>query len=221
MIHSTFRSRSKDLSQVSALRSVLPSTASPFALSLLIALAFTLLPAPLARSQTNNRDHLTPQESDLVRDNQELDKRIDVFIRAIERRFAIINGASDVGVAAGNTAAAKKAKKEKEKEDWGEPPKGTRAELLSDIAGLLDEAITNIDNVSLRDPKNPLIGRSVHKLAAAAKGFVAPLEALRSQSKDADELAAIERALENSLEIMEAAKNAPPPVENSNLKKKP
>ena len=221
MIHLTFRSRSKDQSQVSVLHPLLPSIACPFALSLLIALAFTLLPAPSARSQTNNRDHLTPQESDLVRDNQELDKRIDVFIRAIERRFAIINGASDVAVAAGNTAAAKKAKKEKEKEDWGEPPKGTRAELLSDIAGLLDEAITNIDNVSLRDPKNPLIGRSVHKLAAAAKGFVAPLEALRSQSKDADELAAIERALENSLEIMEAAKNAPPPVENSNLKKKP
>jgi hypothetical protein len=221
MIHSTFRTRSKDLSQVSPLRPVLPSIASPFALSLLIALAFTLLPATSVRSQTNNRDHLTPPESDLVRDNQELDKRIDVFIRAIERRIAIINGASDLGVAAGNTPAAKKAKKEKAKEDWGEPPKGTRAELLSDIAGLMDEAITNIDNVSLRDPKNPLIGRSVHKLAAAAKGFVAPLEALRSQAKDADELAAIERALENSQEIVEAAKNAPPPAENSNQKKKP
>ncbi len=221
MIHLTFRTQSRDPSHVSALYPLLPFMASPFALSLLIALGVLLLPAPSARSQTNNRDHLTPQESDLVRDNQELDKRIDVFIRAIERRFAVINGASDVGVAAGNAAAAKKAKKEKETEDWGEPPKGTRAELLGDIAGLLDEAITNIDNVSLRDPKNPLIGRSVHKLAAAAKGFTAQLEAMRSQTKDADELAATERALENSQEIVEAAKNAPPPVQNSNEKKKP
>ena len=221
MIYLPFKYQAKDLSQVSALRPVLSSIASPFAISLLIALVVTLLSAPSARSQTNNRDHLTPQESELVRDNQELDKRIDVFIRAIERRFAIINGASDVGVAAGNTPAAKKAKKENEKEDWGEPPKGTRAELLGDIAGLLDEAITNIDDVSLRDPKNPLIAKSVHKLAAAAKGLTAQLEALRSQTKDPDELAAIARALENSEEIMEAAKNSSPPVQNSNDKKKP
>src|ERR1700687_4047538 len=38
------------------------------------------------------RDHLTDQETELVRFYQELDKRIDVFIKAIDRRFAIING---------------------------------------------------------------------------------------------------------------------------------
>ena len=38
------------------------------------------------------RDHLTDPETDLIRFYQELDKRMDVFIKAIDRRFAIING---------------------------------------------------------------------------------------------------------------------------------
>src|SRR5438876_11239689 len=87
------------------------------------------------------RDHLTDQETDLIRYHQELDKRIDVFIKAIDRRFAIIN----------NTAQLSVKKKDKDEPDWGELPKGSRADLLGDIAGILDEAITNIDDVSRRD----------------------------------------------------------------------
>src|SRR5215470_4329775 len=82
-----------------------------------------------ATAQT--RDHLTDPESELVRDNQQLDKRVEVFIKAIDRRFAIITGAPQF--------APKK--KEKTNEGWGEPPTGTHAQLLEDIAGILDEAI--------------------------------------------------------------------------------
>ena len=46
------------------------------------------------------RDHLTEQEVDLVKEAQALDKRIDVFIRAAERRLMVINGS---GNAAANT----------------------------------------------------------------------------------------------------------------------
>src|SRR5712691_13075234 len=128
-----------------------------------------------ASAQT--RDHLTEQEGELVRFNQELDKRTDVFIRAINLRFAIING----------TAAPPRPKKtNKDEPDWGEPPKGTRAELLSDIAGILDEAITNIDDVSRRDEKSPLLSRSLRKLTAATNGYLSQLNTLKSQAKDPD-----------------------------------
>src|SRR6185503_6131623 len=83
------------------------------------------------------RDHLTPQEVDLVKEAQILDKRVDVFIRAAERRLMVINGS------AGAAANAKQLKKDSER--WGELPTGSRAELVSDIARILDEAITNID----------------------------------------------------------------------------
>src|SRR5881628_1530215 len=135
-----------------------------------ILLAFaTASSARIAVAQT--RDHLTDQETDLIRFHQELDKRIDVFVKAIDRRFAIIN----------NTAQATAKKKDKDEPDWGELPKGSRADLLSDIAGILDEAITNIDDVSRRDEKNPLISRSLRKLTAATRGYVDQLYALKNQ----------------------------------------
>ncbi len=166
-----------------------------------------LLFAMAASAQT--RDHLTDPETELVRNNQELDTRIDVFIKAIERRFAIINGLTQ--------STPKKSTKD---EDWGEPPQGTRTELLSDIAGILDEAITNIDDVSRRDEKNPLISRSLRKLTSAANGFLTQLAALKGQAKDADEIAAIERVADNANEIIEVGKKLPPPSADENKKKK-
>ena len=169
----------------------------------------TLLSATSAVAQT--RDHLTDQESDLVRFNQALDKRTDVFIRAINLRFAIINGTA---------APARPKKTDKEEPDWGEPPKGTRAELLGDIAGILDEAITNIDDVSRRDEKNPLLSRSLRKLTAATNGYVNQLDALRKQAKDPDELAAIERIQDYANQILEAGNKQPSPAPESDKKKK-
>jgi hypothetical protein len=156
------------------------------------------------------RDHLTDQETELVRFHQELDKRIEVFIRAIDRRFAIINGSAQ--------PTAKKLVKDEP--EWGEVPRGTRAELLGDIAGILDEAITNIDDVSRRDEKNPLISRSMRKLTSSANGYLNQLAALRNQTKDADELAAIEAAEDNANEVIQVGNKLPPPAPESDKKKK-
>ena len=161
----------------------------------------------VASAQT--RDHLTDPESELVRFHQELDKRIDVFIKAIDRRFAIING----------TAQPPTKKLMKDEPDWGELPKGTRAELLGDIAGILDEAITNIDDVNRRDEKNPLIPRATRKLSAAATNYVNQLTALSKQAKDEDELSAIERALDNANQIIEVGSKIPEPAPEQKKKK--
>jgi hypothetical protein len=145
------------------------------------------------------RDHLTDQESELIRYHQQLDKRIDVFIKAIDRRFSIINGVTQ----------AKTKKLDRDEPDWGDLPKGTRAQLLDDIAGILDEAITNLDDVSQHDEKNPLISRSLRKLTTAANVYVTQLNALRTQTKDADELVVIEKALDNAAQIIEAGNKLP------------
>ncbi len=166
-------------------------------------------------SSGQTRDHLTDKEGELVRYNQELDKRTDVFIRAINLRFAIIKG----------TAAPPIPKKSnKDDPDWGDPPKGTRAELLGDIAGILDEAITNIDDVSRRDEKNPLLSRSLRKLTAATNGYLNQLNPLRNQAQDPDELAAIVRIQDYANQIMEAGNKQPTPAptpESDKKKKKP
>jgi hypothetical protein len=142
----------------------------------------------------------------MVRDSQELDERTDILIKAIERRFAIINGAPDPASAWKRAAKSMKHQEDDNfPEDWGASPKGTRAELLGDIAGILDEAITNIDDVSQHDQKNSLIGKSVRKLSTASKGFLNQMAAMRAQVKNEEELAALEHAAENAQEIIAAA----------------
>jgi len=173
-----------------------------------VLIAGVFLFASTAAAQT--RDHLTDQETELVRFHQELDKRIDVFLKAIDRRFAIING----------TAPAAPKKSDKEEPDWGGPPSGSRAQLLSDIAGILDEAITNIDDVSRRDEKNPLISRSLRKLTNATRGYLTQLSALRDKAKDPDEIAAVERVVDNANQILEAGGKLAPPSADEDKKKK-
>ena len=70
-------------------------------LSLLLSLIF-----PLQASPIQKRDHLTPQEVDLVKEAQILDKRIEVFVKAAERRLMVING-----TAASNAKQLKKDKR--------------------------------------------------------------------------------------------------------------
>src|ERR687884_156168 len=95
-------------------RNVFKSLA-PFVLaSLAVVTVFNVAPA-------QKREHLTPEEIELVRDNQELDKRTEVFIKAAERRLLAVTSPEE---------AARQAAKEKEK--WGEV-KGTRVQLLYDI----------------------------------------------------------------------------------------
>jgi len=177
---------------------------------LLLFAAVLSLPLFVTSAGAQTRDHLTDPESELIRFHQELDKRIDVFIKAIDRRFAIING----------TEQPKIKKVAKEEPDWGDAPKGTRAELLGDIAGILDEAITNIDDVSRRDEKSPLISRALRKLTASATNYATQLNAMIKQTKDGEELAAIERALDNANEIIEVGTKLPPP-ETDKKKSKP
>jgi hypothetical protein len=184
-----------------------PSLRIPFLTIVATVLSFSFA----ASADAQKRDHLTDAESELVRFHQELDKRIEVFIRAIDRRWAIINGVEQV-----KTKSIVKGEPH-----WGEPPKGTRAQLLSDIAALLDEAITNIDDVSQHDEKNPLISRSLRRLTTAVNGYVTQLNALRTGTKDPDELAAIERSLDHASQILEVGNQLPPPSADKKKKNDP
>ena len=150
------------------------------------------------------REHLTEQEIELIKDAQLLDKRIDVFIKAADRRMLVLNGGGP------DTATAKQLKKDSE--TWGELPKGSRAELIGDIARIFDEAITNIDDVSSRDEKNPLIPKSLRKLAAAASRIVELLKPVEAQAKSDEELSSFDQLSENADSILQAANKLPPPT---------
>lgn len=165
-------------------------------------LSMLLLLGLISFAQTaaaQKRDHLTPQEVDLVKEAQILDKRIEVFIKAADRRILVLKG--------GAAANPKQLKKDSEK--WGELPTGTRAELVSDIARILDEAITNIDDVSSRDERNPLIGKSLRKLAQAVNTIMDQLKPLRGEAKTDAEIASFELLNEDAESILAAVAKLP------------
>ena len=160
--------------------------------------------ASFIQAAPQQRDHLTPQEVDLVKEAQILDKRVDVFIKAAERRMMVINGSSAA------TVNAKQLKKDSER--WGELPTGSRAELVSDIAKILDEAITNIDDVVTRDERNPLVAKSLRKLAQATTTIMGQLKPLATEAKSDAEIASFELLNEDAQSILEAANKLPPEV---------
>ena len=168
---------------------------------LLAAALFTTHTLRAQASSCAGRDHVTEQEADLVREAQQLDKRTAVFIKAIDRRLLALTDA--------NAAASKEVQKDTEK--WGELPTGTRAELLEDIAKILDEAITNIDDLSARDSNNPLIPKSLRLLSEASQRFMTRLTEMRAHTEKQDERAHIEDAIENAQAVIEAANKLPPP----------
>ncbi len=164
----------------------------------------------LVTAAAQDRDHLTAQEVELIREAQELDKRIDVFIKAIDRRMLGLNGVTQ--------SNAKQLKKDAEK--WGELPSGSRTDLIKDIARILDEAITNIDDVSEHDAKNPLIAKALRKLAAEVVKVVEQLKPLREQAKTDSEVASFELLAENADSIIAAANKLPPPADKKSEKSK-
>jgi len=170
---------------------------------ILLILSITVCAVFVARASTPQRDHLTQQEVDLVKEAQVLDKRIDVFIKAAERRLMVINGS-----AGANTKQLKK-----DSERWGELPTGSRAELVADIARILDEAITNIDDVSARDERNPLISKSLRKLAQAVNAIMGQLKPLAVEAKGDAEVASFEMLNEDAQSILEAANKLPAEVD--------
>ena len=155
------------------------------------------------------RDHLTPQEVELVKEAQILDKRIDVFIKAVERRVQVLDG----------TVPATTKKSKKEAELWGDLPTGSRSDLVGDIARIFDEAITNIDDVSSRDERNPLIPKALRRLAQSVNEVMAHMRTLRDQAKTEAEIANFEMLNEDARQILEAANKLPPEVEKKSKKK--
>jgi hypothetical protein len=162
-------------------------------LPLLLLFAVALLLPAAAAAAAQRREHLTPEEIELVRENQQLDKRTGVFIKAAERRLLALTDP---------TGAARQFEKEKEK--WGEV-KGTRDQLVYDISKILDEAVVNIDDVHGRAPESPLLRRSLFSLAEAAGRILPQLTALRDSTSDERERDTLERAIEAAQDIVEAA----------------
>jgi hypothetical protein len=165
-----------------------------------------------AEASAQRRDYMTSAEIELVRDAQDIDLRIDVLIKMVDRRFAVLN-ANVGGAAIPNKESGK----------WGPAPTGSRMEILDDIRKLLDKAVDDVDNVAMHPVKYPDTNRSekqkkkdemrfpssVRDLAAAARRYQPALKTLLDASKDEKEKGLILASLESCDEIIAAITKLP------------
>jgi hypothetical protein len=162
-------------------------------------------------SVLGQRDYLTPEEIEIVRDSQEIDTRIEVLTQAMDRRFEVLK--LDVG-----------APKVKKKGEWGELPQGTRQELFLDINRLLQKAVDDIDNLAERpnsavipDPEKrkgdtsyaTLFPRAVRSLAGAATRYVPVLKAQLDAVGNSSEKGSILSSLDLCKQIIDSVSKLP------------
>jgi hypothetical protein len=135
--------------------------------------------------QAQTRDHLTEKEADLIREYQEIDKRIEIFIKAADRRILILQ----------NPAAVQT---KKEEEQLGPLPVGTKIELLVDYKRLLEEAEEKLEDAFDRNAKNPLIAKSLGKFKEAATRQLGLLRGLAEKMTNKAEQRALAEAVEEA-----------------------
>ena len=170
-----------------------------------------------ATAVAQSRDILTPEEVEIIRDAQQIDDRMDVLVKAIDRRFEALNVPVSVPVVG---------KIKKDEREWGKAPTGTRSELLYDIKGILQKAADDIDNLAERpnsmvvdpeekpDKKNPktfeaLFPKAVRSLAAAATRYQPILKAELDRSTDNREKGVIQATLDLCADIIASVAKLP------------
>lgn len=166
-------------------------------------------------AEAQRRDFLTDAEIELVREHQEIDMRIDVLVKMIDRRLTALKIESG-----GWKIPAKESPK------WGPEPTGTRLELLFDIKRLLQKAIDDIDDIASHDknalPENQMSGKlfpkAVRELARSAARFKPIFAAEISKTRDEKEKGVMLDSIEFCDQIIEAVGNLPAEVREEKKK---
>jgi hypothetical protein len=163
-----------------------------FRYSILLLMALFLFISPLeARAQNQERDHLTEKEDELLREFQVIDKRIEIFIKAADRRLLVL----------GNPNATQK---KKEEETWGPLPTGSKLELLQDYKRILEEAEEKMDDGLYRG-KGPALEKALGKFKESALRQIPLLRALAPQLTDKREQRALEEAIQEAETVSQAS----------------
>ena len=86
--------------------------------------------------------------------------------------------------------------------------------MISDIARIVRRGDHTTSTTSLaRDERNPLIAKSLRKLATSVTSIMGQLKPLSDQAKSEAEIASFELLNEGAKSILEAASKLPPEVE--------
>jgi hypothetical protein len=159
-----------------------------------IAVVFSVFPFALCYAQSQKRDHLSEQEADLLRNFQEIDKRVEIFAKAADRRLLVL---ADPGAT----------QKKKDEEIWGPMPTGAKLELLQDYKHILEEAEEKLDDWYNRGGggKDPSLHKALSKFKEAVTRQIPQLRALAPLLTDKREQKALAEAIDEAETVTKAS----------------
>jgi hypothetical protein len=179
--------------------------------TILVTVLFMCLLVVAGPTYAQRRDYMTEHEIELVRENQDIDRRIGVLVRMIDRRFA----------AMGIEVSGWKPR-DRDLAEWGELPETSSVDLWWDIRQLLSKAMDDIDSIAERDanalPQNRTSGRlfpkAVKMLDEAARRYLDPLKRSSEAKIDERQRGLILNSIELCEQVIAAAANIQIPRSN-------
>jgi hypothetical protein len=167
-------------------------------------------------TSAQRRDYMTDLEIELVRNNQDIDKRVDVLTKMIDRRFAAM------GIEVGGWKSS-----EKDIEKWGDVRSGTKSELLFDIKQILQKAVDDVDDVALHNEntltqnkiEGDLFPKAVRDLAASATRYLQALKTMLPKTTDEKDKGLILSSIESCEAIIDSVKQLPAETKETKKKK--
>ena len=171
-----------------------------------LALIFIVVSVLVSAAAGQRRDFVTDEEAELIREAQEIDLRVDVLMKFIDRRLA-----------AAGIAGHKWSLPKRNAELWGPEPAGTRSQLLSDIRRILQKSIDDIDDIASRtstaiegnEVGGKLFPKAMRNLIAAATRFKPIFEAELATTKTESDRGLLIQSIEMCNQIIEAASKVP------------
>ncbi len=157
-------------------------------------------------ASAQRRDYMTDPEIELVRDSQDIDQRVLVLTKMIDRRFTAL------GVDVGGWKQSGKDEK-----IWGAAPAGTPSNLLADIRQLLQKAVDDVDDVAEHNEntltqnktEGLLFPAGVRSLATAATRYQQALKSILEKTKDERDKGVILTSMELCQEIIDSVTKLP------------
>ena len=164
---------------------------------------------PLA-ADAQRLDNVTADEDVLIREADQMDARMDVYVHIVDRRFLALNDP--------NAEQSKPAQKDFEK--YGKLRTGAPAKLQADIARTLAEAISRIDDAADRDQKNPIFAKSVRILSKACERWLPQLKTSLDRATDETEKSAVDNSIDQCNDVIAASSKVPKETLKDDGKKK-
>lgn len=137
-------------------------------------------------------DYLTEREIEVVRQAQQINWRVKVFMKIAERRLMLAEDPQATQA-------------DRDKRNWGPLPSGSRAEMLKQYQQAIEETIINFEDTYDRNPKDKNLPKALTIFRQHTENHLPRLQALRSRITDQATGQVLEQTLE---ELSLAAEDA-------------